>query len=180
MTDLGKTQDYRVLKEKVEILFGQRGDKRMAAMRAGDAIDLREFIAALRKGTADVQRDLKDAEASLETLANSLSTTQSNLADTNSALASAQSTLGTLAGNVASLQADIETAQDAIDTLGDSGALISARVDDIQSAVGAVPVPTLTSADAAAAPTMGEHNALRADVVALTSALASLISAISS
>ncbi|CAM8655099.1 hypothetical protein [Sphingobium cupriresistens] len=174
------TQDWRVIKEKVEILFGNRGDKRLAAMRIGDALDLREFIAALRKGTADVQRDLGAAEDSLLALSESLSTTQSDLADTNEALTAAQETLGTLSSDLGTLQEAIQAAQEAIDALGDSGATIAEEVSDIRTGASGVTVSPIGAVPVGAVPTAAEYNALLTDVSNLRSALESLRAAVAS
>ena len=173
-------QDWRVIKEKVEILFGQRGDKRLAAMRMGDAIDLREFIAALRKGTADVQRDLGDAQAALESLSSSLSSTQADLADANTAISDAQASLATLTGDLSSLQSDLDAAQEAIEALGDNGATIAADVEDIRTGAAAVSVPDIAAVTVGAPPTAAEYNALLSDVTNLQTALVALRAAVAS
>lgn len=113
------SQEWRLLKERVEILFGLRGHERLAAMRMGDAIDLREFIAALRKGTSDIQKDLGAAEEALGTLTESLSQTQEDLAETNMAVSAAQGALETLGLSLAALGEQLGTAEEAITALNE-------------------------------------------------------------
>lgn len=179
-------QEWRVIKEKVEVLFGNRGDARKAAMRAGDAIDLREFIAQLRKGTADVQKDLADAVAQLEQLetnlgelGESLDETKGELATTQEGLAAAQQQLGGLQSTLMSVQQAIEAAQQAITALDQSGAAVAQELDALQAAAGAVNVPALISAQVDAPPTAAEFNLLWADVFAMRSALIDLRTAVS-
>lgn len=178
-------QEMRVIKEKVEVLNGDRGNRRLAALRTGDGQDLREFIAKLRKGTADVQRDLAIAVETQAALAASLATTQDDLATTNSALAAAQdaltaldASLTSISGDVATLETAITTAQDAIDALGDSGATIAADVADIRAGAAAVTIDAATASTVAAPPTAAEHNALLADVDALRVALTAIKAAV--
>lgn len=202
MAEVSNTQDWRVLKEKVEILNGDRGDGAKAALRVGEAKDLREFIANLRRGTADVQKDLAIAMTSLAALSENLSAVQLQLDDaeeqlttTTEGLADAQDALDALEPTVAALGESLAAAEAAILALGD----IAGEVDDLQTSVGtlittvagqgaaindiktdaaAVAVPAATASTVGAAPTAAEHNALLDDVAGLRTALTNLKAAI--
>ena len=180
MSSVGNDQSFRVLKEKVEILNGDRGDGRKAAVREGDAQDLREFIAKLRKGTADVQKNLAEAVETMAQLAADLETTQGDLGEAQDAISTAQDSLTALATAIADVETSISDAQAAIETLDSSGATIAATVDDIQDAAAAVSIPGMASTPVAAAPTQAEHNSLIDDVAAIRTALISLKAAVAS
>lgn len=179
-------QAFRTLREKVEILYGDRGDRRKAAMREGDAEDLREFIARLRKGTADVQKDLAVAvetltqlSTDLDTIGASLDETRTDLDQTKAGLEAAQGTLTALQSSLSSVQDAIAAAQSAIDTLDQSGAAVAQDLLTLKTATAAVTIPDMASDDVVAAPTAAEHNLLRADVVAMRDALTAMRAAVS-
>jgi chromosome segregation ATPase len=180
-----QNQLFRQLKEKVEILNGDRGDQRKAAMRQGDAQDLREFIANLRKGTADVQKDLADAVdklnqlgTTLDQVEQSLDDTKADLEQTEQALVAAQATLSTLQQTLTSVQSSIEQAQQSIEALDQSSAAVASELAALRAAATGVTVPDVSAVAVSAPPTAAEYNALLGDLIAMRTALLSLKAAI--
>lgn len=202
MAEGGNTHDWRILKEKVEILNGDRGNREKAALRVGEARDLREFIANLRLGTTDIQKSLDAANVALTTLSEDLSSVQSQLdvaaeqlETATDGLAAAQATLDALEPTVEALAESLSDAEDAILALGDIAGEVDAlnltvgsliptvaglgtAIDDIKTNAAAVTIPSATATTVAAPPTAAEHNALLDDVAGLRLALSSLKAAI--
>lgn len=182
-----QNQAFRAMKEKVEILNGDRGDRRKSAMREGDAQDLREFIANLRKGTADVQKDLADAVSLLDqlgeniaTISGSLDETKADVEATTQALGTAQQLLSQLQLSLSTVQSSIVDAQASIDALDQSGAAVAADLSALKAGAGSVTIPPVTSAPVSAPPTASEHNALLDEVIAQRDALIALKAAVAS
>ncbi|MED5545706.1 MAG: hypothetical protein VYD90_10690 [Pseudomonadota bacterium] len=165
----GNNQDYRVLREQVEVLMGKRGNRGNAAMTQGDAQDLREFIANLRKGTADVQRDLRDMVDTVASTQEALSQIGNDIEDTQTAVASAQQLLS-------QLEASLAAANVAIQNLSDETTNAADAINEIRTAAAGVNTPTLNSEtlDPLESPTAADFNSLRGDVTAIRAALLAL------
>lgn len=167
-------QEFRRLKESIEILAGMRGSKDQAAVR--------------RAELGRLQNALVDFNNTAEAIAKAIS------AELNASITALQGKDGQHDQQIKALQdADVATGKrlDGVDTTTgklrtDLDALsgkVTANakiVTDTKTAAGAVTVPAMTSADATAAPTAAQYNALRADVTALRKAVLDLQKAISS
>jgi chromosome segregation ATPase len=165
------SQEYRVLKEKVEVLNGDRGDSSKQAMRRGEVTDLQNFIAQLRKGETDIQRALKKAQTDL-------ATAQQQITDLDTEVSTAEQSITDLNQQIAAAQSAITAAQAAITALGANGAAIAGTVSNLQDAVAAITIPALTSASVSLPPTAADFNSLRDDVVAIHGALQDMKTAI--
>ena len=173
--------DLRILKEKLEILTGERGDPQLAAIRMRVLGQLQELISKLRISATELQNDINTLDQNLQGTQLQLDTVQSNVG-------TLQSSVTTIQGDIASIQTDLSTAQTTLTQLDadiaalqtDVGGLatLSGNFDQIQTDVTAVSIPGATQGTVAAAPTAAEFNQLLSDVNALRTALTNLKNAI--
>lgn len=187
--------DLRILKEKLEILTGERGDPQLAAIRVRALGQLQELISKLRISATDLQNDINTLDQSLQSTQSQLNTVQTNVGTLQTDVAALDGNVSTLQGNVTSLQSDIaaiqtdlSTAQTTLAQLDadiaalqtDVGGLatLSDNFDQIQMDVTAVSIPGATQVTVAAPPTAAEFNQLLSDVNALRTALTNLKNAI--
>ena len=187
--------DLRILKEKLEILTGERGDPQLAAIRVRALGQLQELISKLRISATDLQNDINTLDQNLQGTQSQLDTVQTNVGTLQTDVAALDGNVSTLQGNVTSLQSDIaaiqtdlSTAQTTLSQLDadisalqtDVGGLatLSNNFDQIQMDVTAVSIPVATQVTIAAPPTAAEFNQLLSDVNALRTALTNLKNAI--
>lgn len=187
--------DLRILKEKLEILTGERGDPQLAAIRVRVLGQLQELISKLRISAIDLQNNIDTLDQSLQNTQSQLDTVQSNVGTLQTDVAALDSDVSTLQGNVTTLQGEIATVQTDLNTAQttltqldadiaalqtDVGGLatLSDNFDQIQMDVTAVSIPGATQVTVAAPPTAAEFNQLLSDVNALRTALTDLKNAI--
>lgn len=187
--------DLRILKEKLEILTGERGDPQLAAIRVRALGQLQELISKLRISATDLQNDintldqnLQGTQSQLDTVQTNVGTLQNDVAALDGNVSTLQSSVTTLQGDIASIQIDLSTAQTTLSQLDadisalqtDVGGLatLSNNFDQIQMDVTAVSIPGATQVTVAAPPTAAEFNQLLSDVNALRTALTNLKNAI--
>lgn len=188
-------QEWQILKEKVEILAGERGDPNLAAIRVRVLGQLQELISKLRISATDLQNDINTLDQSLQSTQSQLNTVQTNVGTLQTDVAALDSDVSTLQGNVTTLQGEIATVQTDLNTAQttltqldadiaalqtDVGGLatLSDNFDQIQMDVTAVSIPGATQVTVAAPPTAAEFNQLLSDVNALRTALTNLKNAI--
>lgn len=159
-----QSTDLRILREKVEILFGDRGEPGKAALRRGEIDALAEYIASLRQGAAAIGK-------TLEGIASEVASTKIDVI--------------TLQGEVATAQADLVTLQGGIDDIGDQLATISTDLtaatdglSNLKANVAAVGIPAVGTTHVTADPTQDDFNDLLDDLAAIRTALANLRGAI--
>lgn len=165
------SQDFRVLREMAEVLAGKRGDKSKAAVTRGEAQDLREFIAALRKGTADVQTELNGMVESIEETRASLEALTGDIDTTQEGLSAAQELL-------VDLQAALAEADTAITTLSGNASAALNTLENIADAADAITITGLDSTVLTAPPTAADFNDLREDVITQRAVLIALRNAL--
>ena len=187
--------DLRILKEKLEILTGERGDPQLAAIRMRVLGQLQELISKLRISTTDLQNDintldqnLQVTQSQLDTVQTNVGTLQNDVAALDGNVSTLQSSVTVLQGDIATIQTDLSTAQTTLTQLDadiaalqtDVGGLatLSNNFDQIQMDVTAVSIPGATQVTVAAPPTAAEFNQLLSDVNALRTALTNLKNAI--
>lgn len=187
--------DLRIIKEKLEILTGERGDPQLAAIRVRVLGQLQELISKLRISAIDLQNNIDTLDQSLQNTQSQLDTVQSNVGTLQTDVAALDSDVSTLQGNVTTLQGEIATVQTDLSTAQttltqldadiaalqtDVGGLatLSDNFDQMQTDVTAVTIPGATQGNVAAPPTAAEFNQLLSDVNALRTALTNLKNAI--
>lgn len=187
--------DLRILKEKLEILTGERGDPQLAAIRVRVLGQLQELISKLRISATELQNDintldlgLQSTQSQLDTVQTNVGTLQTDVAALDGNVSTLQSSVTTLQGDIATIQTDLSTAQTTLSQLdADIAALqtdvggfatLSDNFDQIQTDVTAVSIPGATQGAVAAPPTAAEFNQLLSDVNALRTALTDLKNAI--
>ena len=173
--------DLRILKEKLEILTGERGDPQLAAIRMRVLGQLQELISKLRISATELQNDINTLDLGLQGTQLQLDTVQSNVG-------TLQSSVTTIQGDIASIQTDLSTAQTTLSQLDaditalqtDVGGLatLSTRFDQMQTDVTGVSIPSPAQGTIAAAPTAAQFNGLVSDIAALTNAVTALKNAI--
>lgn len=159
-----QSTDLRIIREKVEILFGDRGDPDKAALRRGEISALTEYIASLRLGAAAIGK-------TLEGIASEVASTKIDVI--------------ALQSDVATAQSDLVTLQGGIDDIGDQLSTISADLSlatdglaNLKTNVASVAIPTVGTTHVTAAPTQDDFNDMMDDLAAIRTALANLRGAI--
>ena len=180
--------DLRILKEKLEILTGERGDPQLAAIRMRVLGQLQELISKLRISATDLQNDINTLDQGLQSTQSQLNTVQTDVASLDGNVNTLQSSVTTLQGDISAIQTDLSTAQTTLTQLDadiaalqtDVGGLatLSNNFDQIQTDVTAVSIPGATQGTVAAPPTAAEFNQLLSNVNALRTALTDLKNAI--
>lgn len=193
--------ELRIMKEKIEILNGDRGDK-----ARGKSALRREDITAVEKIVVTNKASTSDLSKKLEELIVEVQAAKDDITDIETWKAATEITLGTLTDDLDQAKADIDSIELIVadiqtglgnanlaidglqattaaltDDLSDAVVLLGQvkdAVDGIKSRATSVSVPAITSVAITAAPTAGEYNALRTDVINLRTALVSLKSAI--
>ena len=173
--------DLRILKEKLEILTGERGDPQLAAIRMRVLGQLQELISKLRISATDLQNDINTIDQNLQT-------TQTQLDTLESSVTFLQNDVTTLQTDISTIQTDLSTAQTTLTQLdadiatlqSDVGGLatLSTRFDQMQTDVTGVSIPSPAQGTIAAAPTAAQFNGLVSDIAALTNAVTALKNAI--
>lgn len=163
---LDQTVVDRNFRIAMECLAGMRGAVADHAVRNGDIGDIREFIAGLSKGATALQGTVTGIASQVATIEARVLTAESNVI--------------TLQSDVLALQGDIATAQSDLIALQAGISTLQGTLADMDTNVGGVSVPGLTSSDATGgdSPTEAEYNLLRADVSNLRTAVLSLQAAI--
>lgn len=193
--------EFRRLKEIVEVLNGDRGDKNksQAALRRAQLQEVETFIAtvkdsatAIRKSLESLVEEVREAQGDILELTARIGNAEQNLQILEDDLAALQLEVNALDGRIQSLQTQADgieqqliEAQNQITTVtGDLSSLqttvnsVRDTLNGIRSRVSAVNIPGLSSGEVAAPPTAAEYNALRSDVAALRQAMVELKTAI--
>ena len=144
--------------EALQRLAGERGPRASAAVLQQQAVALEGIIAA--------------------SLAN-LEATRVVLAEAQQELVDLQQDQGNLSGRLTTAENSIIALSGSLSTLSSDLTALDGTVGALRTAAGAVSVPALASADVTLPPDETEHNALRADVVALRQAVLDLKGAVS-
>ena len=180
--------DLRILKEKLEILTGERGDPQLAAIRMRVLGQLQELISKLRISATELQNDINTLDQNLQGTQSQLNTVQTDVATLDGNVNTLQFNVTSLQSDIAAIQTDLSTAQTTLAQLDadiaalqtDVGGLatLSDNFDQIQTGVTAVSISGATQGTVAAPPTAAEFNQLLSDVNALRTALTNMKNAI--
>ena len=173
--------EWRILKEKIEVLAGERGDPQKAAIRMAYIKSLQELIGNLRGSTLGLQQNI-------DALNVEFNNTQALVGFLQADVDSAQADITSLQSNISTIQTDLSNATASLTQLNNDIAAIQteinglagleARLDTLQSDVSAVAIPAATATAVSAAPTAAQYNVLLDDVNALRTALTDLKNAI--
>lgn len=180
--------ELRLIKEKLEILTGERGDPQRAAIRMIYMKNLQELIGKLKGDTTELQLSIEALNADLDATQSQLTTLQSNVGFLQADVDAAQADITGLQNNISSIQSDISTANANLTQLNSDIATIQTEIDGLvgletrfntmQSDVNAVSIPAATATSISTTPTAAQYNALLDDVNALRTALTNLKNAI--
>ena len=181
-------QEFLIIKQKVEVLAGERGDPRQAAIRMIYLSQLQNLIGKLTKSTNDLQvlvsninEDVLDVRADVTLMQGDVATVQQALSDANDNLDSLESDIIQLKQDVTGLSdatADVHQLQLDVGNLQTAQANTQSEVTQIKTDVTAVAIPAMSQGAVAAPPTAAQFNNLVSDVAALRTALLSMKTAI--
>lgn len=193
--------EFRALREKVEVLNGDRGDKdrSQAALRRAQLAEVQQFVATLKKSAEELRKTLEGvaselaisqgdilelaarighAEDNLQILEDDLDKLQGEVTDLDGRIESLQgqaddieSQLASAKGQIADVTGDLTALQSAVNGVRDTVAAIRQRAATVD-------VPSLSSSTVAAPPTAGDYNALQGDVAAMRQAILNLKAAV--
>lgn len=181
-------QEWQTLKEKVEILAGERGNPEFAAIRVRVLGQLQELISKLRISAKDLQNDINTIDQNLQGTQTQLDTLESSVTFLQNDVNAVQTDVTTLQTDISTIQTGLSTAQTTLTQLdadiatlqSDVGGLatLSTRFDQMQTDVTGVSIPSPAQGTIAAAPTAAQFNGLVSDIAALTNAVTALKNAI--
>lgn len=188
-------QELLIIKQKVEILSGERGSPEQAAIRMIYLARLQELIGKLSQSATDVQLvvdkltvDVGSVQAAIQSVQTDVTYIQTdvvdlkddvvllttNIAQVQSGLASATIDLAALEQSIVDIQTDIG----GLSGLPATVAALQLNVNTIKSDVTAVVIPVMSQGAVSGAPTQSEFNNLVGDVAALRAAIANIRTAI--
>lgn len=171
--------EFSRLKEKVEILNGERGDRNKAALRRSDLSQIQTLLAFLRQNGGDMTATIAAMQQSIVSVQAALNTAQQAISDLNIDLGVVQSALSDAETAISTLQDDLETLQTGLDDLVDQVQGIETDLSDLKVAAAAVSIPALSSTPISSAPTDADFNTLLSDLTNVRQALSQLQAAIS-
>ena len=188
-------QELLIIKQKVEILSGERGSPEQAAIRMIYLARLQELIGKLSQSATDVQLvvdkltvDVGSVQTAIQSVQTDVTYIQTDVVDlkddvvlltTN--IAQVQSDLASATIDLAALEQSIVDIQTNIGGLSGLPATVTAlqlNVNTIKSDVTAVVIPVMSQGAVSGAPTQSEFNSLVGDVAALRAAIANIRTAI--
>lgn len=188
-------QELLIIKQKVEILSGERGSPEQAAIRMIYLARLQELIGKLSQSATDVQLvvdkltvDVGSVQTAIQSVQTDVTYIQTDVVDlkddvvlltTN--IAQVQSDLASATIDLAALEQSIVDIQTGIGGLSGLPATVTAlqlNVNTIKSDVTAVVIPVMNQGAVSGAPTQSEFNNLVGDVAALRAAIANIRTAI--
>lgn len=117
--------------EKLEVLWGSRGNPRDHALRKGELADIQELIATLRKSVTDLRAALAQIKSDLDALASDVAELGNQISTLEDRISSAEDSLAELEGLIAAIDGRLN----GVDT---SIANLQTDVAALQSAVSSV------------------------------------------
>lgn len=165
--------DFQRLKEKVEILNGDRrqaADKR--AFRYGEIKALHELIASLRGGATEL-------EVRIKVIASDAGGLRVEVEDVQTRVTSAQQAIDTANGRLSQLNQRIAGAQYNIDAVANSVSSAEQKLNAIRAGAGGVTLHEPVSANVGAVPNAEQFNRAVTDIHDLFDALRQLRAVIS-
>ena len=167
-------QEFLIIKQKVEVLAGERGDPRQAAIRMIYIDKLQELVERLSISTINMQKvigglntDVSGIVTSIDKIEVDLKSAQDGLLEINNELAILKDNLDTLNG----LPDELEIVKGSVDS-------VTNEVSTLKQDVSLVIVPAMNQGNIAAAPTAEQFNNMVADVGNLRSAIIAIKDAI--
>lgn len=179
--------EFRKLKEAVEVLNGDRGDKdrSQSAIRRVQIKEVEKFIADVKESASVIRKNLEalvvevvDAQQEILELTARISNTEQNLQILEDDLTALDGRIQTLQGQADGIESQLAEAQDQLDAITLDVTAISTTLSNIRTGVAAVGILPLTSSNLSLPPSASDYNALRDDVVNLRQALVSIKAAI--
>lgn len=159
-------QNLNLLVEKVEILFGNRGNQRDWALRRGELVDVQKIIADVRKSLDDLKKSLQqvkddidqinlrlsdaegrlneaeqainDLEAILQTLEQRIDSAEGALTQLEQAIAKVNNQVGTIGGDLKGVQDDVATLKQNVTSINSAIDALTQRVISIESGLASV------------------------------------------
>lgn len=159
-------QNLQLLLEKVEILYGTRGNPRDWALRRGELVDVQKIIADVRKSLDDLKKSLQqvkedidqinvhiaelegrlsNAEQAINDLDRALAALEIRIHDAESSLTQLESEItrvngeiGQIGGDLQGVQADIASIHGAIAQINGTIGSIETNITDIESDINAM------------------------------------------
>lgn len=154
-------QNLNLLLEKVEILYGNRGNPKEWALRRGELVDVQKIIADVRKSLDDLKKSLQqvkddidqinirianvegrlneaeqainDLDSALATLEQRIQSAEGALTQLEAAIAKVNSQVGTIGGDLKGVQADVASLQQSVTQINSSINNINQAITNIGS-----------------------------------------------
>lgn len=169
-----------ILAEKVEILWGARGNQREHALRKGELADVQRIIEEARKSLADLRNaleqvkiDIDDLNAAMTNLEDQLETVQERIDAAYAALTELEGMIATIEGRLTTIDASILTLQTDVSHLQTDLAALQGDVGSVTTDVAFLQAD-LTALTARVDATESDITQLELDVNELELGLSSL------
>lgn len=117
-------QNLQLLIEKVEILYGNRGNPRDWALRRGELVDVQKIIADVRKSLDDLKKSLQQVKEDIDQI-------NSHIAQLESRLDAAEQAINDLDRELAALEQRIQSAEGALTALERDIEAVNSQVGQI-------------------------------------------------
>lgn len=135
-------QNDRIYFEKLEILLGERGDKRMAALRRGELVDVQQIISDVRKSLDDLRKSLQQIKSDIDQINFHLSEVENRLNAAEQAINELDTELAALVlrinqaeSSLAHLESAIATVNGQITSIGGGLQALQTDISNLQNDV---------------------------------------------
>lgn len=167
-------------RELLEVLAGQRGNGKGAALTVGQVGSIEEFMAGLKKQATGLSGDFTKISGQVEQINQTLDGTQDDVAQLGQQLGGLQGDISAAQQRLDSLNSQIDQFQQDIQGIRADAAAAQQSVNLVKQNVAAVMLTPPAQADVTAAPTAADFNGAMADIRAMYQNLQNIVSAISS
>ena len=169
-----------ILAEKVEILWGDRGNPRQHALRKGELVDVQRIIEETRKSLADLRKslelvkgDIDELNAAVDGIELELVGVQDRIDEAESALTALEGTIAVIDGRLTSIDTSILTLQTDVSHLQTDLAALQGDVGNVTTDVAFLQAD-LTALTARVGATEADITQLELDVNELELGMSSL------
>ena len=166
--------------EKLEILWGSRGNPREHALRKGELVDVQRIIEETRKSLADLRKALEQVKSDIDDLNTAVANLEDQLETVQEGIDAAEAALTELEGMIATIEGRLTTIDASILTLQTDVSHLQTDLAALQGDVGSVTTDVaflqadLTALTARVGATEADITQLELDVSELELGLSSL------
>lgn len=162
-----------IANEKLEILWGDRGDPRNHALRRGELVDVQRVIAETKKSLEDLRKALTQVKEDIDTLNSAVLELEGQMAAVQERIDEAEAALTALEGMIADIEGRLTSIDTNILTLQTDVSHLQTDLAALQGSVGSV-TTDLAYLTASVTTLQGNVTTLQTDVSELDAQVADL------